>query len=147
MTHQKYGGVQGFTVVEIIIIIVVLAILATIGTLAYTGVRKNLAQTTIMSSLSDAQKKLSVEYVRTRTTMGELPESPDKVTLTRIQNDEVHYSNLSDVQNGVLFHMICLELIADPAFSVIHAKSGGGTNSVVMRCDDNVTANSILITG
>lgn len=73
--------------------------------------------------------------------------APDSVSVTLTTISSEHYSGLSPVQNGVLFHKICTELIADPQYSVIHAREGGGTNSVVMRCDDNISAGSLLITG
>src|SRR5690606_34030701 len=58
-----------------------------------------------------------------------------------------HYENLSEVQNGVLFYDICEELIADAAYSEIHSADGTQTQSVVMRCDDSIAANKLLITG
>lgn len=147
MIIRKNGGKYGFTLVEVVIIVAVIAILSVIGVVSYKGIRQNAARSSIISALSDSQKKLELEYAKSRTTMGELAEAPEGVTLTRIVKDGTHYSNLTDVQNGVLFYMVCLELIADPAYSVIHAKTGGQKQSVVMKCDDNVTANSILITG
>ncbi len=147
MVIRKNSGRYGFTLVEIVIIISAIAILSTIGVVSYKNMRQRAARASIVSALSDAQKKLELEYAQSRTTMGELAEAPEEVALTRVQKEGVHYSGLTDVQNGVLFHMVCLELIADPTYSTIHAKSGGNTASVVMRCDDNVSANSILITG
>lgn len=147
MMIRNKGGMHGFTLVEIVIIIVVIAILSLIGMVSYNGIRKNAAKSAVVSALSDAQKKLELEYAQTRTTMGELPEAAEDVTLTRIQKEGVHYSNLSAVQNGVLFHMICRELVADPYYSVIHGRDGHQESTVVNKCDDNVFAGGILITG
>ena len=147
MMIRNKGGMHGFTLVEIVIIIVVITILSLIGMVSYNGIRKNAAKSAVVSALSDAQKKLELEYAQTRTTMGELPEAAEDVTLTRIQKEGVHYSNLSAVQNGVLFHMICRELVADPYYSVIHGRDGHQESTVVNKCDDNVFAGGILITG
>ncbi len=59
----------------------------------------------------------------------------------------LHYSNLSAVQNGVLFYEICEELISLEYYSTIHPLFGSGSSSVVMRCTDNINASSMLITG
>ena len=72
---------------------------------------------------------------------------PSDVTLQLITPDDVYYSNLSDVQQGLLFHAVCLQLIADPLYSTIHPREGSGSQNVVMSCDDNVSDTGMLITG
>lgn len=70
MMIRNKGGMHGFTLVEIVIIIVVITILSLIGMVSYNGIRKNAAKSAVVSALSDAQKKLELEYAQTRTTMG-----------------------------------------------------------------------------
>ncbi|MGE5298733.1 MAG: hypothetical protein ACM3KF_01710 [Acidobacteriota bacterium] len=108
------------------------------------------ANSVTMDTIKKASDAVRVQRTFNRDAPAAIPtdvKSPDSVNLTLTMVDGEHYSGLSPVQNGVLFHKICTELIADPQYSVIHAREGGGTSSVVMRCDDNISGNSLLITG
>lgn len=142
---------RGFTVVEIIIVIVVIAILAAIGTASYNGIQKSAAKVVVMSVIRDAQKSVDIENVRGG---GGLPnaipdsfQSSSDVDVAYIKVTGNRYKDLSAVQNGVLFHQVCVSLAANPYYSVIHSKDGNNTSTVVMSCDDNVRAGGMQITG
>lgn len=149
---MNYRPVQkqcGFTIVELLIVIVVIGILATIGAVSYNGINRRAASGSTMSDLRSAQQTMASQQAFTHAKPTALPSdihSTDSVTLTFVAGTS-HYSGLSAVQNGVLFYTICKQLIADPQYSTIHAKSGGGTNSVVMSCDDSISAGGLQITG
>lgn len=143
---------NGFTVLELLIVIVVIAILATITIVAYKGAQQRAAITATTSALDNAREVIDSDmaYDENHEAPSSLPSSipsTQNVTFTYKTTGGGSYSGLNAIQNGVLFHDICVELIADPQYSVIHAKDGGATNSVVMSCDDSVSRSSLLITG
>ena len=150
MWAYRYKQPNGFTVVELLIVIIVVAILTAIVTVAFRGVQRNAANSVTMDTIKKASDAVRVQRTFNRDAPAAIPtdvKSPDSVNLTLTMVSGEHYSGLSPVQNGVLFHKICTELIADPQYSVIHAREGGGTSSVVMRCDDSIAANKLQITG
>lgn len=53
---------SGFTIVELLIVIVVIAILATISIIAYQGITKRAAETTLQSDLRNASTKLATNH-------------------------------------------------------------------------------------
>lgn len=133
------------------IVIAVIAILATITTVGFTSVRRDAANSSVVNSLKNAGETVEVELINNRKLPIGMPDSfaaSDDVMVTYIPDEgTVHYSDLTPVQNGVVFYNICRELITDPAYSVIHGRDGKQTSSVVMSCDDNVNAGGMLITG
>ncbi len=148
-TKQRVGD-EGFTIVELVVVIVVVAILAAICIAVYSGMRKNAAKTTIITTLSSAMKLSEVEALSKGTKVAKLPDGiqiPNGVTISLVADNGPHYSNLSDVQNGVLFYSVCLELVGDSHYSVIHSRDGAAKSSVVMSCDDNIRAGGLQITG
>lgn len=141
---------RGFTVIELLVAVVIIAILTTLVVVAYNGVQRNAAKAVTVDTLQAARKSVGAESVFSQGGTPALPsdfKSSDDVEVVVATSNNVHYSGLSSVQNGVLFYEICVELIADPHYSVIHAREGGGTSSVVMRCNDSIQAGSLLITG
>ena len=58
MKQRAYG----FTIVELLIVIVVIAILAVIAVVAYSGIQNQAVESSIRSSLKDAQTRLALEY-------------------------------------------------------------------------------------
>ncbi len=143
---------HGFTVLELLIVVAVIAILATVVYVGYNGTQKRAATTATMSALDNARETIDsdIAYDENNAVPSSLPSSvpaTKNVTLTYKTTGGGKYSGLTAVQNGVLFHDICVELIADSYYSTIHAKDGDGTSSVVMSCDDNVLHNVMLITG
>ena len=144
------GRVRGFTIVELLIVIVVISILATIVIAAYNGMQQRSARSVATGALKQAQNEVNVNTLSAK---GAPPSSlpatvkiPDDVEM-HYQIPGNYYNDLSAVQNGVLFQSICEELVNDPEYSTIHSADGNQTSNVVMRCDDSISANSLLITG
>lgn len=149
MWAKRTSKNHAFTVVELLIVVVVIAILATIVVVAYRGVQRSAARSLATDTIKKANQALKVEGVFNQGAPATLPanfKSPDSVSIVLSSGGE-SYSGLSTIQNGVLFQKVCTDLIASPQYSTIHAREGGGTSSVVMKCDDNISANSLLITG
>lgn len=140
----------GFTIVEIMIVIVVIGILVGVTIVGYNGIQRQAANNAVLSTLNNSTANIVREIVREGTVPLELPpgtDVPDDVTLIYVPPSSTTYSNLSAVQEGVLFYEICEELIADPEYSTIHSANGQQTSSVVMRCDDNIQDDRLQITG
>ncbi len=144
---------KGFILVEILVVIVVIAILASISTVAYRGIRLRATQAVVYSDLGSVGQQLSIMAATEPAVFNNLNGLPGDmkhtsdvvVTYTPVSGGV--YTNLTPVQNGVLFYTMCEELIADSHYSVIHAREGSGTQSVVMRCTDNIQGGGMLITG
>lgn len=150
MWAKRYNGRNGFTIVELLVVIIVIAILAVLVVVAFREVQRNAAKSVTLDTIKKVSEAVRVEHVFNRDAPVVIPadfKQPESVEVTLKMTSGEHYSGLSPVQNGVLFHKICTELIADPQYSVIHAREGGGTSSVVMRCDDSIAANKLQITG
>lgn len=141
----------GFTIAELLVVIGVIAILIGISTLSYTYIQKRTAETAVRSDLAGMLKLVEIDQMRTRQPLSDLPEeyTPSSgVTASFVTvTNPPSYGALTPVQNGVLFHQTCLNLIADPTNTTIHAASGGGTGSVITSCNDGISGNRLLITG
>lgn len=138
MKYKQSDRALGFTLTELIIVIVVLSMLATLAVVSYSTVRRNAANSSVINSLKNAGETVEVELIRNRKLPIGMPDnfaaSPD-VAVTYIPDEgTVHYSNLSSVQNGVLFYNICRELITMPEYSTIHSADGNSTQTVMMNC-------------
>lgn len=157
LSYKVMGGNKskpnGFTIAEILIVVVVIAILAAISAVTYRGLRARATRAVVYHDLESVGKQLSILHVTRPDTFNELTGLPDTfersegVTITYNPLSGNKYTGLTPVQNGVLFYNTCTELIEDPQYSVINSKDGKNTQSVVMRCDDNIRAGGILITG
>lgn len=150
MPIQTYKKERGFTVVELLIAVVIIAILVVISVVAYNGIQRNAAKAVTMNTLQSARKSVGSEVVFAGGGTPALPsdfQPSSDVDVSVVPMNGVRYNGLSAVQNGVLFYEICTELIADPQYSTIHAREGGGTSSVVMRCNDSISAGQLQITG
>ena len=145
---RRFRG--GFTIVELLSVIAIIVILVALAAVSYSGIKHRAGLSSVKSSLSDANKEVIAEELRTNQVPEDIPTSVGQnndVELSYQSITTTHYSNMSPVQNGVLFQSICEELIDEPEYSTIHGRSGGQTDSVVMKCDDSISKNSLLITG
>lgn len=138
MNELQANQRSGFTLVELLIVIVVLGILVTLGVVSYNTVQRNAANSMVINSLKNAGETVEVELIRNRKLPIGMPDnfaaSPD-VSVTYIPEEgSVHYSDLSPVQNGVLFYNICRELITMPEYSTIHSADGNNSQTVMMNC-------------
>lgn len=141
---------NGFTIVEVLIVVTVIAIIAAVSLALYIGITQNAAKSSAVSTLVNAQKTVDLHILKgsvdLESAIDEINASSD-LTIELVTSDGVYYNNLTAVQNGVLFHQICQQLISDPIYSLIHPSDGSAPSSVVMSCDDSISANGLLITG
>lgn len=124
---------RGFTIVEILVVIVILAVLLTLSIVAYQGIQRRSAESSVKSNLSEAAKSLYVERAKNGMYPSALPSSfkaSDKVLLT--MNSDIGYSGLTPVQNGVLFYEICKDLISEGLGSGVN--NGGNTENYLTAC-------------
>lgn len=136
--------------VEILIVIVVIGILAAITIVTYGGVQRRAASVSAQDAAKDAAEMVDVEKAMGRSLPASLPASfsvPDNIEVIYTTDVFVRYGNLTPVQNGVLFYTVCQELTADTAYRTIHAKSGGGTQSVLYDCSQNINDTNLMING
>lgn len=142
---------RGFTLVELLIVIAIMGILAAITVASYNGVQKRAGLAMVTSTLKDASDAVAVDIGRNRTVQPQnLPEdfqAPNDVIVALYSQNTIHYSDLTSVQNGVLFHDVCSELIQDTRYSTIHSLGGAQTSTVMMSCDDSIAAGGLQITG
>lgn len=144
---------KGFTLVELLLVIAVIGVLVAVTVVAYNGAKRHAAQTAVYADLKSIAEQLNTLHLSAPNEFDQLTGLPGNfthskdVTITYSPLLNNAYTNLTPVQNGVLFHDICVDLITDGYYSVIHSKDGNSTQSVVMECDDNVSAGSMLITG
>lgn len=146
---------RGFTIIELMIVIIIIAILTVIGAVTYHNVQKQAAENIMLGDLNNASTVLE-QYALAHS--GDFPDTAyltTGLTTAKDVNLVVHsggatgpvYTGLSAVQKGVLFYTICEEAIADPALTVIHSVDGTQTHSVQHRCNDNIWAGGLQITG
>ena len=126
----------GFTIVELLIVIATIAILTTFTIIAYNGIR----QSTIAKAAQSDLQNVAAEMERTKLREGVYPSSlpsavktSPNITLTLIEaGDEPLYSNLTPVQNGVLFATICQKLVDEGVGQGVN--QGGVTQNYITGC-------------
>ena len=145
---------RGFTIVELLIACTVMAIIATLAIVSYQNAQKRAAHAAVRKDLKSAAEQLGLSYVKSPSSFSSLDEiagdmqtSGDVILQLITGYTGPHYDNLSPVQNGVLFHSICVELVDDPYYSEIHAHDGTQTNTVVTDCNTSINDDSMLING
>ncbi|HMS93332.1 MAG TPA: hypothetical protein PKD28_02975 [Candidatus Saccharibacteria bacterium] len=135
MKHLK-----GFTIVEIAVVILIIAVLVTLSVASYQGLRERAAKNTVLSDLQNAGTiveqyalKHGGEFPDTDYLVANFNNTKD-VNLSVVVSGEEEgggstgpvYSNLTSVQNGVLFHTICTNLANDNRPDVPELKYGQG---------------------
>jgi type II secretory pathway pseudopilin PulG len=143
--------------VELLIVIVIVTILASASAVIFGRIQLQVARSAIDSDLRQAYtvvESYAIQHGSTAPPPEYLTEvftpSPDIIlTLHQGGEDEVlsYYTGLSPVQNGVLLQGICEALVDEPVYSQIHSLDGKSTQTAQLACDDNISANSLLITG
>ena len=126
----------GFTIVEILIVVATIAILTTITIIAYNGIR----QSTMAKAAQSDLRNVSTEMERTKlkegvypTTLPNAVKASPNITLTLVKSsDQPFYTNLTAVQNGVLFATICQALVDEGVGKGVN--QGGVTQSYVTGC-------------
>lgn len=158
--HKKFG----FTAVELLIVIVILGILTSLAYVSYNGVQRRAAESAVLNDMDHIAEAVNLERVRGN----EVTAVPDEVKLTKnVTVDFIEastgttpslprYSNLTEVQNAVLFHSLCNTVLSEPQFTTIHGATHSPGNrheppaqqtaTLVLSCNDNVQMNSIQIT-
>ncbi len=106
---------SGFTLVELTIVIVVLATLILIANQSYNGVRKSTMEKAVLNDLSVVSTTMQTALLKTGEYPTELPadlKPSDGISLTVVESgNDPYYQGLTDVQEGVLFSLICQDLI------------------------------------
>lgn len=130
----------GFTIVELLMIIAVISILTSIAIVGYGSWQRRIATKSVESDLLHVKSamKNSLNFTNTYpTTLAKLNEtfSPSSdVNLSMSSNGALpHYTNLSVIQNSVLFYEICDNLIA--AGYARGMNNGGQTEQYITACN------------
>jgi type II secretory pathway pseudopilin PulG len=143
----------GFTIIELVVIITVLAILAGITMVSYGAWQRQIAADAITSDLQQAQSamknKLNFDnqYPANLEELSEafIPSTNTSLVLvTSADGGLPTYSNLSTVQNGVLFYQICGDLVSEGYGK--GTNNGGQEEQYISACnvynDDQLQVNS-----
>lgn len=126
---------SGFSLVEILIVIAVIGILTAIGIVVYNSIQTRAAENSMLSDLEHASSELEQyaldndgDFPDTAYLTQKLTTSKD-VTLVVYPSGQTTgpvYTGLTAVQNGVLFHQICTNLVSQNRPDVQELKYGQG---------------------
>jgi prepilin-type N-terminal cleavage/methylation domain-containing protein len=127
---------KGFTIVELLIVIVVIAILAAISVVAYNGFQQRAIATILQQDLRSVSTTLELARAADGAFPASIPASAKTspgVTITASSDNK--YTNLTEVQKGVLFHQICAAMINEGLGS--GQNNGGSTENWITNCNVN----------
>jgi type II secretory pathway pseudopilin PulG len=145
MTHR---WAPAFTIVEIVVVITAIAILAAISVIGYGNIQRGAMTASLKSDLDHAASEMQHAYQHTGSYPTSLPtdfESSQNINLTvKSTGVSAYYTNLTPVQNGVLFSQICQNLIDE---GVGKGTDNGGTTQDYMTGCGNWNYDSAQITG
>lgn len=111
--------IKGFTIVELLVVIVIIAALSAIGVATYNGIQQRTAENTMRHDLANASTVIEQYALHNAGRFPDTAYLTDKLTTSDGVNLVVYTSNaggpvytgLTDVQNGVLFHTLCTNLV------------------------------------
>lgn len=104
---------RGFTLVELLIVSTVIAVLASISLVAYMGMQRRSADSSVMRTIADAQKTLQTFQVFNRyypSNIANTDYAPPTTVAVVLYTDAPQkpvYSNLTSAQNAQLFLNAC----------------------------------------
>lgn len=125
--HKRLS--RGFTLTELIIVVVVGAILAAIGSVAYVGIQRRSADSSVMRTIADAQKSLQTfqvfnhYYPSNIANTDYTPPITVAVVLYTDAPEKPVYTNLSSEQNAQLFLNSCNGFMPIVADSTVYRNS------------------------
>lgn len=121
MNILSRGTPRGFTIVELIVVIAVMGILAGITVVGYNGWRERASRDAVLSDIAQASNAMKSQLNFTNSypaTLADLRKhfnGSDEVQMTLYSSsrNNIHYDNLSSIQNGELFYEVCREIISE----------------------------------
>lgn len=135
---MKKRWVNGFTIVELLLVILVIGIIASITVLGYNGVRKSAIEKAAQSDLQNASAAMARTLQKTNSYPSVIPsevKTSQGITLElNTSGTTKYYTNLTKVQNGVLFAQICADLISEGIGQGVN--QGGVTEKYITECGD-----------
>ena len=134
---------KGFTIVEMLVVILIITVLTAIGVTAYNGLQERAAKNAVLSDLQHASVVVEQYALKNG---GNFPDNDylaanfnntSDVNLSIIvDNQEVSeestgpiYTNLTAVQNTVLFHEVCRQVISEEEFQILRSHDGQAVNN------------------
>lgn len=153
MNSVRVSRHRGFTLIEIMVVIAVIGILAVIGTIAYQGFQQRAQATAALNDLNNAVTVFEQYAVKNK---GAFPErdylvanlstsNEDTLLTAYTYNAPAVYIGLGSVQNGVLFHQICQQLVDDGLGT--GDDDGGNPQHYISNCSGDTGGDRIQIDG
>ena len=145
---MKQRWAPGFTIVELLIVVVVIAILVTITVVSYTNITRSTIDSAAKAHLVEVAAEMRLGLLDTKafpTSLStKLATNGNVTTQLKTVGAEQRYTNLTPVQNGTLFSVICQNLIDSGAG---RANDQGGTPQDYITGCSNWNYNKVQIGG